>query len=222
LSGLASPNIEVAEAHMSLGTLYIVSAPSGAGKTSLVKALLQRLPGVVVSVSHTTRAPRPGEQNGVDYQFVDKAEFERLVEAEAFLEHARVFDNYYGTSRVAVSERLEAGEDVILEIDWQGARQVRDSAPHAVGVFILPPSLEALHQRLTARGQDSEEVIMRRMRDAVAEMEHYGEYDYLVFNDEFDVALGELEALFIARRLRREAQQQRHVGILRSLLEQTR
>jgi guanylate kinase len=204
---------------MSLGTLYIVSAPSGAGKTSLVKALLERLTGVVVSVSHTTRDPRPGEQDGSDYHFIDKDEFERLVGQGEFLEHARVFDNYYGTHRATVLERLAADEDVILEIDWQGARQVSEAFPQALRVFILPPSYEALRDRLTSRGQDSEEVIARRMADAVSEMQHYDEYDYLIFNDAFDLALIELEALFRARRLRNDAQQQRYCSQLKGLLE---
>jgi guanylate kinase len=204
---------------MSLGTLYIISAPSGAGKTSLVKALLERLSDVAVSVSHTTRAPRPGEQHGVDYHYINKVEFERLVKCGEFLEHAQVFDNYYGTRRATVLERLEAGEDVILEIDWQGARQVAEAFPHAIRIFILPPSREALQERLMARGQDSDEVISRRMADAVNEMRHYNEYDYLVFNDDFDGALHELEALFRARRLRSDAQQQRYTSQLKELLE---
>jgi guanylate kinase len=205
---------------MSLGTLYIVSAPSGAGKTSLVKALLQRIDRVEVSVSHTTRQPRPGEIDGSDYHFIDKTAFEALVKAGEFLEYAQVFDNYYGTSRGGVLERLDAGIDVILEIDWQGARQVRPAISGAVNVFILPPSLEALRQRLTSRGQDSDAVIERRMRDALTEMSHYHEYDYLIFNAEFERAATELESLFVARRLRREAQQQRCAGILAGLLEQ--
>ena len=204
---------------MSLGTLYIISAPSGAGKTSLVKALLERLSGVVVSVSHTTRAPRPGEEDGVDYHFFNKPEFERLVEEGEFLEYAQVFDNYYGTRRATVLERLETDEDVILEIDWQGARQASEAFPGAVRIFILPPSREALQERLTMRGQDSDEVIIRRMADAINEMRHYNEYDYLIFNDVFDVALAELEALFRARRLRCEAQQQRYASQLNALLE---
>ncbi len=204
---------------MSLGTLYIISAPSGAGKTSLVKALLERLDGISVSVSCTTRASRPGEQNGVDYHFIDTAEFERLVAAGDFLEHARVFDNYYGTRRATVVERLDAGEDVILEIDWQGARQVFEAFPQAVKVFILPPSRDALYQRLTGRGQDSDETIARRMADAINEMRHFDEYHYLIFNDVFDAALAELEALFRARRLRLEAQQQRYAAPLQGLLE---
>ncbi|TCK17040.1 guanylate kinase [Thiogranum longum] len=204
---------------MSQGTLYIISAPSGAGKTSLVKALLQRLPDVVVSVSNTTRAPRPGEQDGVDYHFTDKSEFERLVENGEFLEYAQVFDNYYGTRRATVQKELEAGRDVILEIDWQGARQVASAAPEAVKVFILPPSSAALRERLSARGQDSEEIIERRMRDAISEMSHYDEYHYLIFNDDFDIAVDELQAIFISRRLRLEVQRERHAGVLAGLLE---
>jgi guanylate kinase len=205
---------------MSLGTLFIISAPSGAGKTSLVKALLERVSDVVVSVSHTTREPRAGEKDGVDYHFVSKSEFETMVAAGEFLEHAQVFDNFYGTSRVAVAEQLEAGRDVILEIDWQGARQVRHAAPQAVGVFILPPTRATLRERLTARGQDSEQVIERRMRDAISEMSHYGEYHFLIFNDDFEQAVAELQALFVAQRLRREAQEQRNAAGLRALLEQ--
>jgi len=171
------------------GTLFIFSAPSGAGKTSLVKALLQAMDGIEVSVSHTTRPPRPGEVDGVDYHFVDVPTFEKMVAEGAFLEHARVFDNYYGTARSSVEARLQAGVDVILEIDWQGARLVREQ--------FLPPSREALEVRLRGRGQDSDEVIARRMRDAVREMSHYAEFDYLVINDDFEVALGELRAIVI-------------------------
>jgi len=207
---------------MNTGTLYIISAPSGAGKTSLVKALLDKLAGVTVSVSHTTRAARPGEQDGVDYHFVEKADFERRVADGEFLEHAQVFDNHYGTRRATVLEKLESGGDVILEIDWQGARQVYEAFPQAIRVFILPPSREALRQRLIGRGQDNEDVINRRMADAVSEMSHYKEFDYLVFNDDFDTASGELMALFRARRLRSEAQQQRYASELRELLEPAR
>jgi len=204
---------------MSQGTLYIISAPSGAGKTSMVKALLERLSDVVVSVSNTTRAPRPGEQDGVDYHFTGKAEFERLVEAGEFLEYAQVFDNYYGTRRATVQAQLQAGRDVILEIDWQGARQVASAAPEAVKVFILPPSAAALRERLTTRGQDSEEIIDRRMRDAISEMSHYDEYHYLIFNDDFEVAVDELRTVFVSHRLRLEPQRQRHTAALTGLLE---
>ena len=206
---------------MYTATLYIISAPSGAGKTSLIKALLEKLADVTVSVSHTTRAARPGEQDGVDYHFVDKAEFERLAASGEFLEYAQVFDNYYGTRRTRVLEKLESGEDVILEIDWQGARQVYKAFPQAVRVFILPPGREALRERLTGRGQDSEDVINRRMADAVSEMSHYDEFDYLIFNDDFATALDELSALFRARRLRSEAQQSRYASDLKGLLEPT-
>ena len=200
------------------GTLFIFSAPSGAGKTSLVKALLEAMDGIEVSVSHTTRPPRPGEVDGVDYHFVDVPTFEKMVAEGAFLEHARVFDNYYGTARASVEARLRAGVDVILEIDWQGARLVREQFPDAVGVFILPPSREALEARLRGRGQDSDEVIARRMRDAVREMSHYGEFDYLVFNDDFDVALGELQAIVTCQRLATPRQAARHADLLARLL----
>jgi len=203
---------------MSIATLYVVSAPSGAGKTSLVKALVDATPGVTVSVSHTTRAPRPGEQDGINYHFVSKATFETMMGQGVFLEHALVFDNYYGTSGDWVNAQLEAGADVILEIDWQGARQVRQRLPQACGIFVLPPSRAALEQRLRGRGQDSEDVIARRMRDAQAEMSHYGELDYLVINDDFATALGELRAIVLARRLVLAAQRQRHAALLADLL----
>ncbi len=201
------------------GTLYIFSAPSGAGKTSLVKALLAETEGIEVSVSHTTRAMRPGEQDGVDYHFISKDEFENLVEADAFLEHAQVFDNFYGTARSSIETRLAAGADVILEIDWQGARQVRAWKSDAVSVFILPPSRQALEARLRGRGQDNEEIIARRMRDAVSESSHYAEFDYLVINDQFELALQDLQAIVRARRLREPVQAQRHAALLAGLLE---
>ncbi|MFA7096870.1 MAG: guanylate kinase [Gammaproteobacteria bacterium] len=200
------------------GALYIVAAPSGAGKTSLVKALVDSMPGIAVSVSHTTRPMRPGEQDGVHYHFVDVATFQAMVDQGDFLEHARVFDNYYGTSHSTLLERLRAGTDVILEIDWQGARQVRAKIPDSIGIFILPPSRAVLEQRLRARATDSEEVIARRMRDAVAEMSHYDEFDYLVVNDDFNTALEDLRAIFRAHRLRRESQVARLGGRLRDLL----
>jgi len=200
------------------GTLFIVSAPSGAGKTSLVKALLDSTPGLTVSISHTTRAMRPGERDGVDYHFVDAAGFQAMVSAGAFLEHARVFDNYYGTSVAAVRERLDQGLDVILEIDWQGARQVRRALPEAVSIFVLPPSRAALEQRLRGRGQDSHEIIARRMRDARSESSHFGEYDFLVINDDFDTALAELRAIVQAQRLRQEPQAARYRRLIDELL----
>jgi guanylate kinase len=184
------------------GLLLILSAPSGAGKTSLYRALLARTERVVASVSHTTRPPRPGESDGVDYHFVDQAEFDRLVDAGAFLEHARVFDRAYGTSREAVERERAAGNDVVLEIDWQGARQIRERVADAVSVFILPPSREALRERLEGRGQDDAEVIERRMRDAEAEISHYGEYDYVIINDDFEDALASLSGVVRAERCR--------------------
>jgi guanylate kinase len=200
------------------GTLYIISAPSGAGKTSLVKAMLGELEGASVSVSHTTRAMRPGEKNGVDYHFVEKTEFEAMVARGDFLEHAQVFDNYYGTSKASVQAQLAAGQDVILEIDWQGARQVRDWQPQAVSIFVLPPSREALEERLRGRGTDSDAIIQRRMRDAVSEMSHFPEYDYLVINDRFEAALLELKAILLAQRQRLALQQARHPALLAALL----
>ncbi len=200
------------------GTLYIVSAPSGAGKTSLVRALTEADPDVSVSISHTTRAPRPGERDGVDYHFVDHDAFANMERAGRFLEHATVFDHRYGTSRDDVVASLDRGVDVILEIDWQGARQVRAALPGSVGIFVLPPSREVLEQRLRGRGQDSEEVIRRRMQDAVQEMSHYGEYDYLVINDDFRRALDDLRAILRTQRLARPRQQVRQAGLLRELL----
>jgi guanylate kinase len=175
--------------------LFVISAPSGAGKTSLVKALLQRLPDLAVSTSHTTRPARPNERDGREYYFVDNPEFDRLVAAGAFLEHARVFDNQYGTSRRQLEEKLEklaAGRDVILEIDWQGARQVRAALPDCRSIFILPPSREALRTRLTGRQTDSQAVIERRLADAVSDMSHFREFDYVVVNDQFDTAVDQL------------------------------
>lgn len=201
------------------GTLYVISAPSGAGKTSLVKALLEQTPGIGVSVSHTTRAKRAGEEHGVDYHFVTKDEFEKMVAASAFLEHAQVFDNYYGTAVANIEDKLQQGEDVILEIDWQGAAQVRKHIPHAVNIFILPPSQQALEERLRGRGQDSDEIIQRRMRDAKSETSHYSEYDYLVVNDQFEEALIELKSIVLARRCRFLAQAQRLELLLKELLD---
>ncbi|MEZ5530680.1 MAG: guanylate kinase [Porticoccaceae bacterium] len=200
------------------GTLYTVSAPSGAGKTSLVNALLQQCAGLTVSISHTTRPMRPGEQDGVNYHFVDEATFRTMLERSAFLEHARVFNNYYGTSQHWVEQTLASGLDVILEIDWQGAEQIRQLVPGCVGIFILPPSLSILEQRLTGRGQDDPEVIRHRLAEAQQEMSHYVEADFLVINDCFDTALAELQAIIICHRLRREVQSRRNGDLLRDLL----
>jgi guanylate kinase len=175
--------------------LFVISAPSGAGKTSLVKALLQRLPGLRVSTSHTTRPPRPNEQDGREYFFVTPQRFAELVDQGAFLEHAQVFDNHYGTSVGQLREKLAAGHDVILEIDWQGARQVRAALPGCTSIFVLPPSLDALKARLHGRATDSAAVIARRLADAVSDMSHWAEFDYVVVNDDFEAAVQQLVAI---------------------------
>jgi guanylate kinase len=201
------------------GTLYIISAPSGAGKSSLLRAMLENSWGdVVLSVSHTTRMPRPGEVDGKDYHFVDTGVFQAMADRGEFLEHAQVFDNFYGTSQKGIEAQLSEGLDVILEIDWQGARQVRRLVPGSVGIFILPPSRQALEERLQGRGQDDDAVIARRMSDAVSEMSHYSEYDYLVINDVFQVACDELASIIRGNRLRIEEQAQRHAALLAGLL----
>ncbi len=202
---------------MTEGTLYIISAPSGAGKTSLVKHLIADMTDVVVSVSHTTRPMRAGEKDGVDYHFVSVDDFKAMIAEQAFLEYAQVFDNFYGTARKTVEANLAAGQDVILEIDWQGAQQVRKMLP-CQSIFILPPSIEVLQQRLQNRGQDDDAVIARRMRDAVSEMQHYAEYDYLLVNDDFQQALAELKSIVMANRLTLAAQKQRLKKLLTGLL----
>lgn len=177
------------------GRLFVVAAPSGAGKTSLVNALLERMPALRLSISHTTRRMRATEQHGREYWFVPAEEFRALIERGAFLEHAQVFDNYYGTAREPVERELAAGRDVILEIDWQGARQVRRAMPECRSIFILPPSRAELEKRLRARGTDSDAVIARRLRDAVEDMSHYREFDHVVVNDDFASALDALERI---------------------------
>jgi len=202
----------------SKGTLFTVSAPSGAGKTSLLAALVRKLSDVQVSVSYTTRAMRPGERDGVDYHFVGEAEFLEMVGRGDFLEHARVFGNLYGTAQRWVEERLEAGTDIVLEIDWQGAAQVHRLRPDCVRIFILPPSLDCLLKRLTGRRQDGPEIIQRRLSQAREEMAHHVEADYLIVNDDFDTALDELAAVVRAQRLRLDVQQRRHAALLGALL----
>lgn len=191
------------------GTLYIISAPSGAGKTSLVDALMRSQRNLKVAVSHTTRPQRPGELDGTHYHFVDVSSFQHMVAAGEFLEYAQVFDHYYGTSRAQVMDNLALGTDVILEIDWQGGRQVRASVPDCVSIFILPPSRDELERRLRGRNQDSDEVIARRMQEAVREMSRFREYDYVLVNDTFADALADLKAIVRARRLRCSAQVKR-------------
>jgi guanylate kinase len=183
-----------------------------------VKALRDGLDGFTVSISHTTRTQRSGEEHGRDYFFVSKAEFERMIETGAFLEYARVFDHHYGTACATVEDALNAGRDVLLEIDWQGARQIRTIMPDCVSIFILPPSRKTLEERLTARGQDDPETIARRMRDAISEMSHYGEYDYLVVNDDFGQALTELRGIVIASRLQMPRQAEKHRDLIAGLL----
>ncbi len=180
--------------------LLILSAPSGAGKTSLAKALVSDLAPAKLSVSHTTRERRPGEEHGRDYYFVSGKEFEDMKEQDAFLEYAQVFDHWYGTARRPVEQAVAQGNLVVLDIDWQGARKVREKLPNALSIFILPPSLEALETRLRNRRQDADAIIQRRMRDAVAEMKHYQEYDYIVNNDDFDAALGDIKAYVEGRK----------------------
>jgi guanylate kinase len=177
------------------GKLFVIAAPSGAGKTSLVRALIQRLPSLRFSISYTTRPKREKEVDRHDYFFVSKETFERMRETGAFLEHARVFDNYYGTSRKQVEQLLDQGQDVLLEIDWQGAQQIRRALPECRSIFVLPPSREALEQRLRGRGTDSDEVIARRLRDSVADLSHWSEFDYIVVNDDFERATLDLEAI---------------------------
>lgn len=202
------------------GTLYIVSAASGTGKTSLLKALLERDPLVGVSISHTSRAPRPGEEDGINYHFVSRERFQELVEQGAFLEYADVFGNFYGTSQMAVEGVLAQGRDVILEIDWQGAQQIRHRYPLAQSVFILPPSRKTLRERLQGRGQDAQDVIERRLREAAREIAHFAEFDFLVVNDHFDTALDDLAAIFRSHRLRQQAQAERHQSLLAQLVQE--
>lgn len=200
------------------GTLFVVAAPSGAGKSTLVNALLEREPAISLSVSHTTRPPRPGEQYGRHYYFVERAEFEREIAEGIFLEHAEVHGNLYGTSRTTVSDLLCQGRDVLLEIDWQGARQIRKTKPDCVSVFILPPSRVELERRLRGRGSDSAEVIERRLHNSREEIAHAHEFDYIIVNDNFDVALGDLQAIVQAVRQRAGLQWRRHEALIAELL----
>ena len=205
---------------MAQGTLFIVSAPSGAGKSSLIQALLKTQPlyDTQVSVSHTTRNIRPGEVHGEHYHFVTKEEFTAMIADNAFFEHAQVFGNYYGTSRHAIEQVLATGVDVFLDIDWQGAQQVRQQMPDARSIFILPPSQDELDRRLRGRGQDDGDVIASRMAKAVDEMSHYAEYDYLIVNDDFDLALSDLKTIIRAERLRMHRQKSRHSALISKLL----
>ena len=200
------------------GTLYTISAPSGAGKTSLVKALLAQDQGVQVSVSHTTRAMRPGEVDGRDYHFVDMTRFNEMLARGEFLEHAQVFTNFYGTSQTWVEQTLEQGKDVILEIDWQGAAQIRRLIPETEAIFILPPSRACLEQRLRGRGQDDEAIIAQRMQEAKSEISHYVDAQWIIVNDDFEQALFELKSILVAQRLKACLQQQKYAPLLGDLL----
>ena len=199
------------------GRLFLVTAPSGAGKSSLGNALLQLEPSIKLSISHTTRAPRPGEENGREYHFVTVEEFEAMKARGDFLESALVHGNYYGTSRVWIEEQMKAGNDVLLEIDWQGARQVRERFAGTVGIFVLPPSIEALEWRLHHRGTDSEQTITRRLLGAGAEMAHAPEFEYVIINEDFDAALAQMRAVVIASRLAYGQQAVRHRDTLAAL-----
>ena len=203
---------------MNRSILFILSAPSGAGKTSLLHALMNDAEGVAVSVSHTTRKQRPGEVDGQHYHFVSVEEFQRMIADDAFIEHAQVFDNFYGTSKEAVRQQLDSGTDVILEIDWQGARQVRRLFPEAVSVFIVPPSVDALRERLSSRGQDSDEVIAGRMAQATSKISQYREYDFIIVNDDFEQAQVDLKAIIRSQRLTRASQIHAQNDMLNDLL----
>ena len=200
------------------GNLYVVAAPSGAGKTTLVRLLLEQQPDVHLSISYTTRAPRPGEQNGREYHFVEASQFQGMIERHEFLEWAEVHGNFYGTSKKWIADQLTAGSDVLLEIDWQGAQQVRELFPQAIGIFILPPAMEELTRRLTGRGTDSAEVIARRLAAAQAEMRHVGEFDYVIINDQLAQALDDLRAVVRASRLSLGAQRARHAALFERLI----
>ncbi len=203
---------------MDKGKLYIISAPSGAGKTSLVKQLISDLNQITVSVSHTTREMRAGETHGKDYFFATIKEFQQMVTDQAFLEHAQVFDNFYGTSQQSVEYQLDNGIDVILEIDWQGAQQVKKMLPNSLSIFILPPSIDTLQQRLEKRGQDDKVIIKLRMHEAVSEMSHCNEFDYLIVNDDFSQALSELRSIIVSQRLKKDRQLKQLGGLIETLV----
>ena len=215
---MTQPTIIATKAPPASGCLFVLAAPSGGGKTSLVRALLEREGGIRLSVSYTTRAPRPGEKDGVDYHFVDAARFMALKAAGEFLEHAHVHGNWYATSAVWLRQEVQQGHDMLLEIDWQGARQVRKLMPEAVHIFILPPSLASLKERLEKRGQDAPEVISRRLEAAREEMRHCGEFDYVIMNQDFARAVDDLSVIVRAARLTATRQQVRHAALLADLL----
>ncbi len=213
-----TPTVIATQAPPASGCLFVLAAPSGGGKTSLVKALLEREPGMRLSVSYTTRAPRAGERDGIDYHFVDEATFMTLRQRGEFLEHAHVHGNWYATSATWLAAEVAAGHDVLLEIDWQGAHQVRRLIPGAVLIFILPPSLASLEERLNRRGQDASEVIARRVEAAREEMRHVGEFDYVIMNQDFARAVDDLSVIVRAARLAAPRQQARHAALIAELL----
>jgi guanylate kinase len=199
------------------GNLYVISAPSGTGKTTLVKALVDSMSGIMVSISHTTRAQRPAEKNGVNYYFITSDEFQKMTDHNDFLEHATVFDNCYGTSRRWVEETLASGKDVILEIDWQGAQQIHNLIPHSTSIFILPPSVHDLYERLIKRNQDNHEIIKQRIADVRESTRHIAEYDYIVINDDFEMALHDLKVIVEGGRLKQRRQILKFANLLTSL-----
>lgn len=210
---------------MSKGTLFIVSAPSGAGKSSLINALLKKFnldDSLRLSISHTTRAPRPGEVDHESYHFVSVEEFESLIERDAFFEHAKVFDNYYGTSKEIVLDWINQGKDVLFDIDWQGARLIKEQVPEAIKIFILPPSLDALRQRLIKRGQDEMDVINKRMAQAMSEISHYDEYDYVIINDDFDESLITLRSIILSKRAELKSLQNNNQALLDDMQRQAK
>jgi guanylate kinase len=215
---MSQPTVIATKAPPASGCLFVLAAPSGGGKTSLVRALLEREPGMRLSISYTTRPPRPGEKDGVDYHFVDEAKFKSLQAAGEFLEHAHVHGNWYATSATWLRHEIEAGHDVLLEIDWQGAQQVRRLIPEAVHIFILPPSLASLKERLEKRGQDTPDVIVRRLEAAREEMRHCGEFDYVIMNQDFARAVDDLSVIVRAARLAAPRQQVRHAALMAQLL----
>lgn len=200
------------------GNLFIISSPSGAGKSSLISALLDKHQDMKVSVSHTTRAPRPGETDGIHYHFSDVEEFKALVAEDGFYEWAEVFGNYYGTSKQAIQQQLDQGIDVFLDIDWQGAQQMRKLVDDVISIFILPPSRDELERRLNKRGQDSSEVIAKRMAQAESEMSHFDEYDFLLINDDFECTLKQFESVVLSHRVRTANQQAKHTNLINELL----
>ncbi len=200
------------------GILFIVAAPSGGGKTSLVKSLVEKIPRLSISISHTTRPKRAQEVEGMDYFFVDKSQFDAMIQKKAFIEYAQVFDYAYGTSYEQIESRLASGEDIVLDIDWQGAEQIKARFKNAVSIFIVPPSLQVLHERLTSRQRDPEEVIVARMKKAQSEISHYTDFDYLIVNDAFDMALSELSAIVVAERVKVSRQKVLQAQLLSNLL----